>query len=103
MRITHWQRTSAPSIAMLKKLLASEGLDSYEWRDEAGTRYGEHTHTYDEIRWVVSGTLRVGVSGKTYLLGPGDRLDLPANTPHSAEVVGDNPVIYICASIETAN
>lgn len=98
MRVTHWQKRSPPSVPELKRLLAGEGLDFYEWKDDPGTRYGEHTHSYDEIRWVVTGTLCLTVSGKRYLLGPGDRLDLPANTSHSAEVVGNEAVTYLCAS-----
>jgi len=37
--------------------------------------------------------LRVGY--ETYILGPGDRDFLPANTMHSAVVPGDQPVTYL--------
>jgi quercetin dioxygenase-like cupin family protein len=47
------------------------------------------------VRWVLSGFLQVEAAGDVYVLGPGDRLDLPAHTPHHLEVLGLAPVVYI--------
>ncbi len=68
--------------------------------DAAGTVYPVHTHDYPEVRVVVRGYLRVGLpeSGEEFTLGPGDRLDLPADTPHWADVGEQGPVVYLSAS-----
>ena len=42
--------------------------------------------------------MRYGVNNEEFVLGPGDRLDLPAGTIHWARVEGDEPVVYLCAS-----
>ncbi len=79
------------------KILEEEGcFNIFKWSDAASTSYPEHTHPYDEMRWVVSGVLEI-TEGKTCLrLYPGDRLESAANRPHSAYVPED--VVYICAS-----
>jgi quercetin dioxygenase-like cupin family protein len=59
-----------------------------------------HAHEYPEVRVIVRGRLRVGLpeTGEEIVLGPGDRLDLPANVPHWADVNGNGPVVYLSAS-----
>lgn len=66
--------------------LTEEGLDVTEWTDAPGTVYPEHTHPYDEVRVVLEGGMTVTVDGSPYELGPGDRIDLSAGEPHSAQV-----------------
>jgi quercetin dioxygenase-like cupin family protein len=63
-----------------------------------GDSYGDHSHPEAEIRWVVSGCMRVCLTNEDFILAPGDRLDLAAGVVHSAEVVGDEVVVTLCAS-----
>ncbi|MDE3088962.1 MAG: cupin domain-containing protein [Chloroflexota bacterium] len=88
-----------PSLEALRSALTGEGLTVSEWTDPAGTVYPVHTHEYAEVRVVVRGNLRVGLpeTGEEFNLGPGDRLDLPENTPHWTDV-GEEPVVYLSAS-----
>ncbi len=62
-----------------------------------------HAHTFPETRWVVEGFLRVTAEGDAVELGPGDRLDLPPNTPHATEVLGLGQVIYVTGTLEGWN
>ena len=79
--------------------LKEDGLDYYRWSDNPRATYSWHTHPHAEVRWVVSGSIKMGLrGGKEIVLNPGDRLDLPANTEHWAEVVSNVPVVYLCAS-----
>ncbi|MCS7228999.1 MAG: cupin domain-containing protein [Candidatus Kryptonium sp.] len=98
MKITRWDKQNKPTVEELEKILISEGTRPHIWTDEPGTYYGNHSHPFDEIRWVVSGKMRYGVGNEEFVLGPGDRLDLPAGTVHWAKVEGDEPVVYLCAS-----
>ncbi len=98
MKITRWDKPEKPKLEELKKLLKEEGTNPFVWVDEPGTFYENHSHVYDEIRWVVSGKMRYGVGNEEFILGPGDRLDLPAGIIHWAKVEGDESVIYLCAS-----
>ena len=100
MRLTRWNKETAPSLEALRSALTGEGLAVSAWTDPAGTVYPVHAHEYSEVRVVVHGQLRVGLpdTGEEFILAPGDRLDLPANTPHWADVNGPSPVIYLSAS-----
>ena len=100
MQITRWNKETAPSLEALRGALTGEGLSVSEWSDPSGTVYPVHTHEFPEVRVVVRGKLRIGLpeSGEEILLGPGDRLDLPANVPHWADVGGNGPVVYLSAS-----
>jgi hypothetical protein len=42
--------------------------------------------------------MRIVTDMQDWLMKPGDRLDLPANTAHSAEVVGREEVQYLSAA-----
>jgi quercetin dioxygenase-like cupin family protein len=100
MRITRWNKETPPSLEALRSALTGEGLSVSEWTDPAGTVYPVHTHAYGEVRVILRGALRVGLpeTGEEFILGPGDRIDLPADTPHWADVDGSDPVVYLSAS-----
>lgn len=100
MRLTRWNKETAPSLEQLRSALTGEGLAVSEWTDPAGTVYPVHTHEFPEVRVVVRGRLRVGLpeTGEEIMLGPGDRLDLPADLPHWADVNGESAVVYLCAT-----
>ncbi|WP_292661435.1 cupin domain-containing protein [Nitratifractor sp.] len=83
--------------AVIRKALEDEGyFNIFRWCDAAGTRYGEHTHPHSEVRWVLSGTLQITEEGHTLTLRPGDRLESPPETLHSAYIPED--CCYLCAS-----
>jgi quercetin dioxygenase-like cupin family protein len=100
MRLTRWNKETAPSLEALRSALTGEGLSVSEWTDPSGTVYPVHTHEYAEVRVVVRGKLRIGLpeTGEEIVLGPGDRLDLPAGLPHWSDVNGNGPVVYLSAS-----
>lgn len=100
MRLTRWNKETAPSLEALRGALTGEGLTVSEWTDPAGKVYPVHAHNYAEVRVVVHGALRIGLpeTGEEFILGPGDRLDLPPNTPHWTDVSGQGPVVYLSAS-----
>jgi quercetin dioxygenase-like cupin family protein len=100
MKLTRWNKETAPSLEALRGALAGEGFSSYEWTDPAGTVYSVHEHEFAEVRIVLRGKMRVGLpdTGEEIILGPGDRLDLPAHMPHWADVSDEGPVLYLCAS-----
>lgn len=105
MRLIRWNKATAPSIVILRQALTREGFAISEWSDPAGTIYPVHVHEYPEANVVVRGNLRVGLpeSGEEMVLGPGDRLDLPANTPHWADVNATRPVVYLSAAKNSCN
>jgi quercetin dioxygenase-like cupin family protein len=72
--------------------LRAEADHCYQWSNAAGAEYAVHSHPYRKILYVERGGITFTRAGRPALvLKPGDRLELPAGTPHGA-VVGDKGV-----------
>ena len=112
--LTRWPADAGQiTINKIRARLEQEGLSPYRFEMVPGDVYGDHAHPEAEIRWVVSGRMRIkvregtrlGASGaggcehyEELILEPGDRLDLAANVVHSADVLGEEVVVTLCAS-----
>ncbi|WP_187646927.1 cupin domain-containing protein [Nitrosophilus labii] len=91
------EKTGITDVEEVKKILEDEGyFNIFVWRDTKGTFYPTHTHPYDEVRWVIEGEIVIANDEAEFLLGPGDRLNSPPNTPHWAKVISN--ITYVCGS-----
>jgi quercetin dioxygenase-like cupin family protein len=72
----------------LMRRLGREARDAYGWSNEAGYRYGAHSHAYTKVLYCVEGSIDFVVEpeGRLIPLRAGDRMELPAGTIHSATV-----------------
>jgi quercetin dioxygenase-like cupin family protein len=95
LRVERWNEEAAPDAGDLRRLMEAEGYSVFQWSDAPGTTYGRHAHAEDQSHWIVSGALMLRVDGEEYTLRAGDRDFLPANTTHTARVVGNEPVTYL--------
>ena len=59
------------------------------WSNGPGFRYGEHDHPYRKLLTCVQGSITLHTPDGDVVLTAGDRLDLPAGTPHAATVGPD--------------
>jgi quercetin dioxygenase-like cupin family protein len=68
--------------------MSREGLRPYSWSNGAGDLYGAHSHDYNKVIYVVSGSITFGLprDNREIKMQAGDRLDLPAGTVHDARV-----------------
>ena len=66
----------------------------YEWQDKPGIIYPEHTHRGKVTIFITEGSIELTISGEVLSLRPGDRFNVPPNTPHSA-VVGPQGVQFV--------
>lgn len=82
-------------LGALRRQLEAEGMRTAWYSEVPGVVLPEHAHAFGESRWVLSGYLRIEAAGEFFALGPGDRIDLPAHTPHRVHVLGLTPVIYV--------
>lgn len=100
MKVRRWdeEREGEPTEEALRGELEERGyrVSRHEYRP--GTYFSEHTHSMDKIDAVVSGRFRMTVEGTEVTLGPGDWVEVPAGTTHTAEVVGDEPVVSLDAT-----
>lgn len=60
-----------------------------------GTYFPSHTHAVDKMDAVVSGRFRITLGADSVILGRGDAVAVPAGAAHSAEVVGNEPVVSL--------
>lgn len=93
LNIIRWENSKAPTEEALAQILHTENLSYYPWSNSPHDLYAPHLHTYDKILYAVRGSITFILpdKGKTITLYAGDRLELPANTVHSA-VVGSQGV-----------
>ncbi|MBT3312981.1 MAG: cupin [Anaerolineae bacterium] len=87
-KIIRWTKEKAPTQKALEEILHNEGLSYYLWSNSPNDLYVPHLHTYDKIIYVVHGliTFILPDEDQKLTLHSGDRLELPANTIHSAAV-----------------
>jgi len=86
------------TVEALKAMLERQGLACEVVTDPPGTSYGMHKHEFDDFVVIASGKMKLGTENHVWTLEPGDRIDIPANTPHWAEVIGRKPVCYITSA-----
>lgn len=72
--------------ARVEAVFEEEGLDPHTWSNEPGFVYGEHQHDYHKVLFCIDGSIVFHTVDGDTELSPGDRLDLPRDTPHSATV-----------------
>ncbi len=89
------------SESQLQEQLAREGLTvNSRWSNGPGAVYEAHEHPYRKVLLVASGsiTFTLEADQRAVKLKPGDRLDLPPQTSHSA-LVGPEGVLCLEAHI----
>ncbi len=89
-------KTGIKDAEEIKKILESEGFSTYIWSDPPGTYYPVHTHPDREVRWIIKGSITIGIGDEEIKLEEGDRLDLEAGIPHWART--EKGVRYVAGS-----
>lgn len=81
--------------AALRRKLERLGYSVTRYVYPPGTCFPDHSHSVDKMDAVVSGRFKMVMGGKQVILEAGDILAVPRGTVHSAEVVGDEPVVSL--------
>jgi quercetin dioxygenase-like cupin family protein len=97
--VEHWdaQRDGTLSEAAMRRKLEELGYDVAKYIYPPGTSFPNHTHEVDKIDGVLSGRFKMTMHGESVVLTAGEMLAVPRGTVHSAEVVGDEPVVSLDA------
>lgn len=87
-QVTPWHREKPPTEAELRTMLQRERLSAYTWSNRAFDEYAPHSHAYDKVIYVVSGSITwiLPETNHRLLTRAGDRLDLPRGVVHAAKV-----------------
>jgi quercetin dioxygenase-like cupin family protein len=85
------------STSELINQLKKEGYKNiFLYSNTKGTYYNWHRHPYEEVRIMLKGKMKINTKNNSFLLSPGDRLDVPAGEEHEAYVLEDCE--YICGT-----
>lgn len=97
MIITRWQAPIIPSKQQLHMILLSEGLEPYEEVHNPQAKVAENRRPFAEVRIIAAGEMIFNISGNQFVLRPGDRLEVPANTRYSYMAQGTSECLCVCA------
>ncbi len=94
LHVTHWEAANAPTESLLLEIMRQQLLRPVSWSNRPHDTYSAHKHSFHKVIYVVSGTITFNllVLKRKIELKKGDRLDLPANIVHSAEVGAEGVV-----------
>jgi quercetin dioxygenase-like cupin family protein len=95
-QIQPWPRPEPPTEAAIRRIYREEGLSPYSWSNAPGDTYSAHRHNFRKVLYCVRGSITFGLpdEGRSALLRPGDRLDLPAGVTHDATVGPDGVTCF---------
>ena len=98
-KVEHWNPEVDGSLTeeRLRRRLEGRGYRVTRYEYPPGMVFPDHVHPVDKIDGVLAGRFRMAMHGKAVVLEAGDCLEVPAGTVHSAEVVGNQPVITLDA------
>ena len=98
MLISRWQANVLPTEDQIRTIFLAEELKPVEEEFEPGDIVEDHRHPFDEIRFVVSGELKMNIAGNILLLRAGDRITIPSNTKHSMANEGSELCLCLVAN-----
>jgi mannose-6-phosphate isomerase-like protein (cupin superfamily) len=100
MKVESWdvKRDGPLSEAALRQKLERRGYRVSRYVYSPGTYFPDHSHHVDKIDAVLSGSFRMKMGNEEVILEAGDCLAVPRDAVHSAEVVGNEPVVSLDAT-----
>jgi len=84
LRKYRWSRDYESAEEELVRQLAVRNVQAERWHIEEHDKLEDRTYAFDSRLWCVEGSIMIHVAGKNISLQPGDTLDIPADTAHSA-------------------
>jgi quercetin dioxygenase-like cupin family protein len=86
--VMRWQGSEPPDADALRAALRHEPHAYTYWSNGPGDVYAPHSHDYDKSLVCLRGAIvfTLPTTGERLEMAAGDRLSLPAHTPHGAVV-----------------
>lgn len=79
-----WSKHYESAEEELQQFLNQRRIKAERWDAEAGEAFAPHSHDYHKKLFCAEGSITMVINQQSVSLQPGDALDLPANTIHSA-------------------
>lgn len=99
LRKYRWSKDYESAEEELEALFAHKKITAEKWHAEEFEEFPAHSHGYDKQLWCAEGSIVFTVDdgssqGKRISMQPGDALDLPSGTTHSAVAGFTGAVCY---------
>jgi mannose-6-phosphate isomerase-like protein (cupin superfamily) len=76
-------------------LRAEGALTTINWLEPGYQSTGQHSHSFDQISYVLAGTMRFFLGDRVVDVAAPGALYIPGDLPHGGEPVGDERVLNI--------
>lgn len=97
-RVLTWNKTRAPKEEELKAIMEKEGMNPYISVMEKNEFVDAHEHNHDETRIMVTGKVEFCAEGRSFVLKPGDRIDLKKGISHTAKNLERGQSVMLCSA-----
>ncbi len=97
-RVLTWNKPRVPTEEELRAQMIKEGMKPTIEVMDKNEFMGVHAHTSDETRILVKGSVEFCAEGRSHVLKPGDRIDLKANTVHTAKNLERGQSVLLCST-----
>ena len=94
LRKYRWSRDYESAEEELIRQFVARNIDPIRWAAEGYQEFAGQANERDKKLWCAEGSVIFTINGKPFSLQPGDALDLPSNTNHSAVVGFSGCVCY---------
>lgn len=79
-------KNSGKNTGKIEEMIRKGGFDPIRISNGPGYLYPPHSHPETKLLVILSGSMEVSAGGKEFSLKQGDKLIIPGNVTHSAEV-----------------
>lgn len=97
-RVLTWNKPRVPTEEELRAQMTKEGMNPVVEVMDKNEFTEVHSHKTDETRILVKGSVEFCAEGRSYVLKPGDRIDLEANTAHTAKNLERGQSVMLCST-----
>ena len=99
MKVEHWDPDQDGQLTAhaFRRKLEELGYRVTSYTYAPGTYFPTHTHAVEKIDAVLAGRFRITMGRDSIVLAAGDFIHVPKGAEHSAQVVGDEPVVSLDA------
>jgi quercetin dioxygenase-like cupin family protein len=98
-----WDETPREDMSPLitRQVIHTPALTMLRGTFKQGAVIALHQHLHEQITTVLSGKLRLEISGEATVLGPGELVRIPSDVPHTAEALEDTVVLDVFTPART--
>lgn len=97
-RFLTWNKSRKPIEKELRAIFEKEDMKPYLSVMEKNEFIDAHQHNHDETRILLEGKVEFCAEGRSFVLKPGDRIDLTKNTSHTAKNLEKGQSVMLCGS-----